>query len=81
MQKFRYRSIGIADILFSRSDNGLVAVDLDPAREAELVKYRGALARTNGALVRLAAVPFGAALSHLANCKHPRIWSTAMAWE
>lgn len=87
MQKLRYRSIGMAAILSSRSEGGLAAAALDRAddwKTAALVKERKAwrqLSRADGVVRRLAAGRLGTALSHLANCRHPRIWSAAMAWD
>lgn len=83
MQKLRYRSIGIAAILDSRSEAGWLAGALprDAQHAAEVVKNRAGLARPDGGLRRLAAGHFGAARSHLANCRHPRIWRSAIAWE
>lgn len=84
MQKLRYRSIGISAILFSSSPIGFCTVVVRAAfHEAELVKDRAALRALAGGsgLTRLAPEHFGAARSHLANCRHARIGSSAIAWE
>jgi hypothetical protein len=83
MQKLRYRSIGIAAIRFSRSVSGELGDPFDLALQtAELVKDRRVLYRDDKpAEARLAIRPFGATLSHRANCRHPRIGNPAVAWK
>lgn len=86
MQKLRYRSMGMAAIRRSSSVSGALATfDRDALQAAELVNERIVLYLDVKPAddFRLAAGHLGAALSHRANCRHPRIGipTVASKWE
>src|SRR5881275_490186 len=75
--------MGMAAMRFSRFVSGELGEAFDRALQtAEFVKGRRELYRDKKpADVRLAVRPFGAARSHRANCRHPRIGNSAVAWK
>lgn len=76
--------MGMAAIRDSRFVSGAFdTLDRDALHTAELVKDRRELNRDGKPAddLRLAAGGFGAALSHRANCRHPRIGIRAMTWK
>jgi len=76
--------MGMAAIRDSKSVSGaLDTLDRDALHTVELVKDRSALNREGKPAddLRLAAGEFGAALSHRAKCRHPRIGIRTVAWK
>lgn len=76
--------MGISDIRRSRSVSGALGAALDLARHVvDVVKDRRGLDRSGKPAddLRPAAGHLGAALSHRANCRHPRIGIFAVAWK
>lgn len=76
--------MGISAMRRSISESGLLGEAFDRARHAvDVVKDRKELYRDGKPAddLRPAAGQLGAALSHRANCRHPRIGIRAVAWK